>query len=185
MSSNAPFWKYGPTLENSLRKMLNLRYQLIPYIYSSAWQVSKGGSTMMRPLVMDFAMDNKAVEQPYEYMFGKSMLVAPVTDAGVKEREVYLPKSAAWFDWWTGKQYTGVQTIKADALAKIPVFIKAGSIIPVGSAMQYTGQKRADTLEVRICKGATGRFDLYEDEGDNYNYEKGIYSTIRFTCKHP
>jgi len=174
-------WKYGQTVEDNMRKMLNLRYRLLPYIYSEAWQVTKNGSTMMRPLVMDFREDAKAIDQPYEYMFGKSILVAPITEAGTSEWNVYLPKSVKWFDFWTGKQYDGSQSIKTSApLDKIPLFVKAGSIIPMGKFIQYAGQKSADTLEIRVYKGADGKLDLYEDEGDNYNYEKGKYTVIPF-----
>ncbi|WP_345954350.1 TIM-barrel domain-containing protein [Mucilaginibacter sp. PAMB04168] len=175
-------WKYGEAVEKNMKKMLVLRYQLLPYIYSSAWQVSANGSTLMRPLVMDFATDQKAVERRYEYLFGKSMLVAPVTEAGIKELEVYLPQSTIWYDWWSEKQYNGGQVIKTDAPQdKIPVFIKAGAIIPVGPPMQYTKEKTADTLEIRIYSGANGTFELYEDEGDNYNYEKGKFNLIPFS----
>ena len=174
-------WKYGQTVEDNMRKMLNLRYRLLPYIYSEAWQVTKNGSTLMRPLVMDFRDDAKAVNQPYEYMFGKSILVAPITEAGTSDWNVYLPKSASWFDFWTGKQFDGGQTIKTAApLDKIPLFVKAGSIIPMGKFIQYAGQKSADTLEIRVYKGADGKFDLYEDEGDSYNYEKGKYTVVPF-----
>jgi len=136
----------------------------------------------MRPLVMDFRDDAKAVNQPYEYMFGKSILVAPITEAGTSDWNVYLPKSASWFDFWTGKQFDGGQTIKTAApLDKIPLFVKAGSIIPMGKFIQYAGQKSADTLEIRVYKGADGKFDLYEDEGDSYNYEKGKYTVVPFS----
>jgi len=174
-------WKYGQTVEDNMRKMLNLRYRLLPYIYSEAWQVTKNGSTMMRAMVMDFNGDTDAVKQPYEYMFGKAFLVAPITDAGATQRDVYLPKSADWFDFWTGKRIKGGQTIKAEApLDKIPLFIKAGSIVPMGSIIQYSSEKPADTLEIRVYKGSDAQFDLYEDEGDNYNYEKGKYTIIPF-----
>jgi alpha-D-xyloside xylohydrolase len=175
-------WNYGDTVENNMRKVMNLRYRLMPYIYSAAWQISKNGSTMMRPLVMDFSRDKKAIEQRYEYMFGKSFLVAPVTEPKVTEWDVYLPKSTAWFSFWTGKRFIGGQTIKAAAPEdKIPLFVKAGSIIPMGKIMQYTGEKSNYTLEIRIYTGANAAFSLYEDEGDNYNYEKGANSTIIFT----
>jgi alpha-D-xyloside xylohydrolase len=175
-------WKYGQTVEDNMRKMLNLRYRLLPYIYSEAWQVTKNGSTMMRPLVMDFREDEIAVKQAYEFMFGKNILVAPITDAGVNEWTVYLPKSIDWYDFWTGKRFTGGQTIKTAApLDKIPLFVKAGSIIPMGKFIQYAGEKSADTLEIRVYKGANGTFDLFEDEGDNYNYEKGKFTTISFS----
>lgn len=174
-------WKYGDTVEANMRSMLNLRYRLMPYIYSEAWQVSKEGSTIMRPLVMDFKNDATAIEQSYEYMFGKSFLVAPVTEAGVNEWNVYLPKSTIWYDFWTGKRFTGGQTIKAGAPQdKIPLFVKAGSIVPMGKYLQYALEKSMDTVEIRIYPGANGKFVLYEDEGDNYNYEKGVYSTITF-----
>ena len=130
---------------------------------------------------MDFPEDMKAVEQPFEYMFGQSFLVAPVIEPNIVELPVYLPKDIVWYNFWTGKQFKGGQTLTASApIDKIPVFVKAGSIIPMGKFLQYTGQKTADTLEIRIYKGADGRFELYEDEGDNYNYEKGAYSVIPF-----
>jgi alpha-D-xyloside xylohydrolase len=174
-------WKYGQKVEDNMRKMMNLRYRLLPYIYSEAWQVTKNGSTMMRPLVMDFNTDTTAVNHQYQYMFGKSVLVAPVTEANASEWTVYLPKSAGWFDFWTGKHFNGGQSIKTDApLDKIPLFVKAGSIIPMGKIIQYTGEKSADTLEIRVYKGADAKFDLYEDEGDNYNYEKGRYTIVSF-----
>ncbi|MCW0485017.1 glycoside hydrolase family 31 protein [Gaoshiqia sediminis] len=174
-------WKYGQTVEGNMRKILNLRYRLLPYIYSEAWQVTSSGSTMMRPLVMDFRDDVNAVKQPYEYIFGNAFLVAPITEAGVSERDVYLPKSSGWYDFWTGKRFDGGQTITTDApMDKIPLFVKAGSILPMGQIVQSTGEKPADQLEIRVYRGADARFVLYEDEGDNYDYEKGKYSTITF-----
>jgi len=174
-------WKYGQKVEDNMRKMLNLRYRLLPYIYSEAWQVTKNGSTMMRPMVMDFNGDTAAVKSQYQYMFGKSLLTAPITEPDVTQWNVYLPKSAGWYDFWTGKRFNGGQTVKTDApLDKIPLFVKAGSIIPMGKIIQYAGEKSADTLEIRVYKGADAKFDLYEDEGDNYNYENGKYSTISF-----
>jgi len=174
-------WKYGQKVEDNMRKMLNLRYRLLPYIYSEAWQVTKNGSTMMRPMVMDFNGDTAAVKSQYQYMFGKSVLTAPITEPNVTEWNVYLPKAAGWFDFWTGKHFNGGQTVKTDApLDKIPLFVKAGSIIPMGKIIQYAGEKSADTLEIRVYKGADAKFELYEDEGDNYNYEKGNYSIISF-----
>jgi alpha-D-xyloside xylohydrolase len=175
-------WKYGQQVEDNMRKMLNLRYRLLPYIYSEAWQVTKHSSTMMRPLVMDFREDADAVGQPYEYMFGKAFLISPIIEAGVDQWRVYLPKSANWYDLWTGKHFIGGQNIKTEApLDKIPVFVKAGSIIPIGPVVEYAGEKKWDNLEIRIYEGSNGVFALYEDEGDNYNYEKGVYSTIDFS----
>jgi len=174
-------WKYGQIVVDNMRKMMNLRYRLLPYIYSEAWLVTNNGSTIMRPLVMDFRIDSSALNQSFEYMFGKAFLVAPITEPNITEWNVYLPKSVAWYDFWTGEKYDGGQTVKTSApLNKIPLFVRAGSIIPMGKLIQYTGQKPADTVEVRIYKGADGRFELYEDENDNYNYEKGLYSAIGF-----
>ncbi len=174
-------WKYGAEVEENMRKMLNLRYALMPYIYSEAWQVTNNASTIMRALVMDFRDDAQAVAQPYEYMFGKSFLVAPITEAGASSREVYLPKSASWYHFKNGKQYDGGQQITVDVpLDEIPVFVKAGSVVPIGPKVQYASEKTYDNLEIRIYKGADGSFTLYEDEGDHYNYESGSYSTIQF-----
>lgn len=180
MSETEP-WKYGQQVEDNMRKMLNLRYQLLPYIYSEAWKVTNG-STMMRPLVMDFNGDTEAVNQPYEYMFGKAFLVAPITESGVAQRDVYLPKSTNWYDFYSGKRIEGGQTVQADAsLDRIPLFVKAGSIVPMGSVVQHSAQDLNHELEIRIYEGADGEFTLYEDEGDSYNYEKGQFSTIQFT----
>jgi alpha-D-xyloside xylohydrolase len=181
MSETEP-WKFGEIVEENMRKMLNLRYQLIPYIYSEAWQVTNNGATIMRPLVMDFREDIEAVDQPYEYMFGKSFLIAPVTEPAVHDWKVYLPGSIQWYNFWTGEHFEGGQTVTTSApLDKIPLFVKAGSIIPMGKIKQYTGEEPDDVLEIRIYKGTNGQFKLYEDEGDNYNYEKGSYSTILFS----
>jgi len=174
-------WKFGQQVEDNMKKMLDLRYRLLPYIYSEAWQITHNRSTLMRPLTMDFNSDTTALKQPFEYMFGKAMLVAPVTEPNVKEWNVYLPEPATWYDFWTGKRFKGGQTIKTAApLNMIPLFVKAGSIIPMGKYIQYAGQKPLDTLEIRVYKGSDGRFELYEDEADNYNYEKGKYSVIPF-----
>ncbi len=173
-------WHYGRQVQDNMQKMLDLRYRLLPYIYSAAWQITKNGSTMMRPLVMDFSGDTSALNQTCEYMFGKAMLVAPVTEPKVNEWDVYLPKSIEWYDFWTGKLVDGGQTVKTEApLDKIPLYVKAGSIIPMGPATQYAAEK-SDPAEIRIYPGADGNFTLYEDENDNYDYLKGSYSLIAF-----
>jgi alpha-D-xyloside xylohydrolase len=172
-------WKYGDTVLSNVRSMLNLRYRLMPYIYSEARQVSKSGSTLMRPLVMDFKNDPIAIGQSSQFMFGRSLLVVPVTEPDVTEWDVYLPQSTTWYDFWTGKHFTGGQTIKTAAPQdRIPLFVKAGAVIPMGKFLQYTSEKPTDTLEIRIYTGADGQFELYSDEGDNYNYEKGKYTVI-------
>jgi alpha-D-xyloside xylohydrolase len=174
-------WKYGDKVEGNMRKMLNLRYRLLPYIYSEAWQVTAKGSTMMRPMVMDFNGDTAALNRQFQYLFGKSILVAPITEPGVTTWNVYLPKAAGWYDFWTGRRFKGGQSVNTAApLDRIPLFVKAGSIIPIGKLQQYAGEKSSDTLEIRVYKGADASFDLYEDEGDSYNYEQGKYSLISF-----
>jgi alpha-D-xyloside xylohydrolase len=162
--------------------MLNLRYRLMPYIYSEAWKITNEGSTLMRPFVMDFANDPKALEQAYEYMFGPSLLVAPVVEPGVTRWPVYLPAGHEWYDFQTGLTRQGGTTVMTDAPQDvIPLYIKAGSIVPMGPVMQHTGENKAGDLEIHIYTGADATFTLYEDEGDSYRYEQGAYSTIPFT----
>jgi alpha-D-xyloside xylohydrolase len=166
-----------------LLKYDNLRYRLMPYIYSLSWKVTNGSYTIMRALAFDFRTDNAINNISDQYMFGPAFLVNPVTDQAPveKSRKVYLPKSTDWIDFWTGKKYAGGWTITTSApIETIPLFIKAGSIIPMGPFLQYATEKPADPIELRIYPGADGSFTLYEDENDNYNYEKGNYATIEF-----
>ena len=174
-------WHYGPQVQDGMRIALNLRYRLLPYIYSDAWQVTRNGSTMIRPLAMDFRKDTSALGQNFEYMFGPAILVAPVTEPNVRERNVYLPESTSWYDFWTGERSDGGRTIRTAAPPeKIPLFVRTGSIIPMGPMIQYSTEK-SDPLEIRVYPGADGAFTLYEDENDNYDYEKGICATIDFS----
>lgn len=157
-----------------------LRYRLMPYIYSLAWKVTNESYTMMRHLVMDYRTDANVKNIDNQFLFGPSMMVNPVTSAGVNTRTVYLP-AGGWFDFWTGKTYAGSQTITTAApLDKMPIFVKAGAIIPMGPDIMHANQV-ADPTEIRVYKGANGSFTLYEDEGDTYNYEKGQYAEIPFT----
>lgn len=166
----------------------NLRYRLLPYIYSLSWKVTNEGYTIMRSLAFDFREDAAIQSIPDQYMFGPSFLVNPVTEQMYslpnskeikKTRKVYLPKSANWYDFWTGKLIPGGQTIDAAApIETIPLYVKAGSIVPMGPYLQYATEKAADPIEIRIYTGADASFVLYEDENDTYNYEQGQYSTI-------
>jgi alpha-D-xyloside xylohydrolase len=174
-------WRFDTTTQKIMADYIRLRYRLLPYIYSVSWKVTSEGYTMMRPLVMDFRGDKEVYGIADEYMFGPSLLVCPVTEPNARSRRVYLPKGTEWFDFWTGKSYTGGQTIEATSLREtMPLFVKAGAIIPLGPDVQYASEKPADPLELRIYRGAGGEFTLYEDEGDNYNYEKGALARIRF-----
>ncbi len=175
-------WRFGEPgtwAYDALLKFDNLRYRLMPYIYSTAWKVTDEGYTMMRGLAMDFGQDPHVFSIDDQFMFGPSILVNPVTQPGVTFRPVYLPLDADWYNFWTGKKYSGGQTFPVPVPAdEMPLFVRAGSIVPMGPFIQYAAES-ADPIELRIYPGADGDFILYEDENDNYNYEKGVRSTIR------
>ncbi|HKV37820.1 MAG TPA: DUF5110 domain-containing protein, partial [Blastocatellia bacterium] len=171
-------WRFDPGTQKILADYDRLRYHLLPYIYSVSWKVTHDDYTMMRGLCMDFRNDPKVYNVPDQYLLGPSLMVNPVTKPGVLTRRVYLPIGTSWTDFWTGKSYSGGQSIDAAApLERMPLFVRAGSIIPYGPAMEYATEK-TDPIELRVYRGADGAFTLYEDEGDNYNYEKGVFSTI-------
>jgi alpha-D-xyloside xylohydrolase len=172
-------WSYGPDAQKILVDYDNLRYRLLPYIYSEAWQVTSKHGTLMRPLVMDWRTDVEAQNTGDEYLFGPAILVSPVTTQGATTRTVYLPK-ATWYDFWTGAKLGGEKRVEADApLAKLPLYVRAGSIIPMGPTMEWSTEKAADPIEIRVYPGADGDFTLYEDENDNYDYAKGQHATIQ------
>ena len=212
-------WQFGQKGEpvyDIIEKMIRLRYRLIPYLYSTAWQVTSNNDSYMRPLFADFAADRKVWDMTDEFMFGHSILACPIVDpqyteekivrtdamtgwdrqtakedgqnsvggssfTGLKETTKYLPKGADWYYFWTGQRYKGGQNVKlTTSLETVPMFVRAGSILPLGPEMQYVGEKAWDSLEIRVYPGADGSFTFYEDEGDNYNYEKDVYSTITF-----
>ena len=168
--SNTEPWNYGAEAQKAIGRALNERYRLLPYIYSHAAEIASDGSTLMRPLVFDFASDAKALDQKYEYMFGRSLLVSPVTEPGVTSWQTYLPvNEGGWYDYYTGRHYEGGQTVTTTVAADyIPVFVRAGSIIPLKDD------------EVLLYPGANGTFTLYEDDGVTRDYEKGQCSRITF-----
>jgi alpha-D-xyloside xylohydrolase len=156
-----------------------LRYKLMPYIYTLAGKVYFNDYTIMRPLVMDFLSDVKVQKIANEFMFGPSILVCPVTQYKERSREVYLPSETGWYDLFTGKYYSGGTTIKADApLSHIPLFVKEGSIVPIGPDIQSTAEKTDGSISLLVYTGKDAQFDIYEDEAINYNYEKGSCSKI-------
>ncbi|HEX5345283.1 MAG TPA: DUF5110 domain-containing protein, partial [Duganella sp.] len=159
-----------------------LRYRLLPYIYSASWDVTSRHGTMMRALAMDFRSDAQAVATGDQYMFGKALLVAPVMTPNTDVRTVYLPAKQDWFDFWTGKRYTGGKVVatKAD-IATIPLFARAGSILPLGPDVQYADQKSEQPIELRVYPGQDGSFELYDDAGDGPGYTKGEYAVRRFS----
>src|SRR5690606_9623039 len=194
------FGEKGEPIYDAIEKAINL-----PYIYSTSWDVTKNQSSFMRALVMDFAQDKKVWNINDQYMFGKSILVAPVVKAQYttekvvavdestgwnkqentgneqfhavdftesKSTQVYLPAGTIWYDYWTNQKYNGGQEITREtSIDNIPLYIKAGSIIPLGPKVQYATEKKWDNLEIKVYAGADGAFTLYEDEFDNYNYE--------------
>lgn len=209
------FGEKGDPIYDAIERTIRLRYSLLPYIYSTAWKVTNKQSSFMRALVMDFAQDKHVWDINDQFMFGNSILVAPVTEAqytpekivdtskeegwtrangeGIekgsqidfiakKTSNLYLPAGFKWYDFWTNERFDGGKEIsKETSIDIIPLYIKAGTILPIGPEVQYATEKSWDNLEMRIYEGADGEFILYEDENDNYNYEKGIYSTITFT----
>ena len=212
-------WQFGQKGEpvyDAIEKQIRLRYRLIPYLYSTAWQVTSNNDSYMRPLFADFAADKRVWNMADEFMFGRSILACPIVKAQYTEEKIirtnamtgwdkneergtrneergaidftatktatkYLPKGAQWYDFWTGQRYQGGKDVTlTTSFDRVPMFVRAGSILPLGPEMQYVGEKTWQNLELRVYPGADGSFTLYEDEGDSYNYEKGAYSTITF-----
>jgi alpha-D-xyloside xylohydrolase len=212
-------WQFGQKGEpvyDAIEKQIRLRYRLIPYLYSTAWQVTSNNDSYMRPLFAEFAADKKVWNMTDEFMFGHNILACPIVDPQYTEEKVirtnamtgwdrndvrgqkeegrsvdwtakksavkYLPKGTVWYDFWTNQSFKGGQNVTlVTQFDRVPMFVRAGSILPLGPEMQYVGEKAWDNLEIRVYPGADGSFVLYEDEGDNYNYERGIYSTITFS----
>lgn len=176
------FGEAGTTYYDAILKMINLRYKLLPYIYSNARRITSESYTMARILAFDFANDHNVLDIKDEYMFGDAMLVCPVTDPGATTRDVYLPQGCDWYDFWSGEKHRGGERIIADApIDKIPVFVRAGSIITMGQEVQHSAEQRDKAIDIVIYPGADATFTLYDDEGDNYNCEKGEYATVRLT----
>ncbi|HTG54671.1 MAG TPA: TIM-barrel domain-containing protein, partial [Niabella sp.] len=209
------FGQNGEPVYDAIQAFIKLRYSLLPYIYSTSWDVTKNQSSFMRALVMDFATDKKVWNLNSQYLFGKSFLVAPVLNAQytpekiiktneqngwdknkqnnkdskpgmvnfseAKSIKVYLPAGTQWYDFWTNEKYEGGKEIeKQTTLDIMPLYVRAGSIIPLGPDVQFAQEKKWDHLTIKLYPGADGSFVLYEDEFDNYNYEKGKYTEVPF-----
>ena len=172
-------WTYGKQAEPILSKYLKLRYQLLPYIYSLGYSVNQTGAPYMRALFMDFPNDPQVADLRDEYMFGPAFLVAPVTEQGATSRMVYLPAGVDWYNYWTNERVRGGQTIRVDApIDTLPLFVRAGSILPLGEPIESTQQVQK-VAKVRVYAGASGDFTLYQDDGRTYAYEKGDSSITR------
>ncbi len=171
-------WSYGPDAQAILVNFDRLRYRMLPYIYSLAWKTTTESYTPMRPLVMDFRTDPRAENVGDQFMYGPAFLVSPVTEPAATTRQIYLPQ-ANWYDFWTGTEQAGGRMVNAiTPLETLPLYVRAGSILPLGPDEEWSTEKPADPIELRIYRGADGDFTLYEDENDNYDYEKGAYATI-------
>ncbi|MGO5244747.1 TIM-barrel domain-containing protein [Prevotella sp. LCP21S3_D2] len=177
-------WNIAPANHPAYKTIVaydKLRYRLMPYLYSMAGMVHFKDYTMMRGLVMDFNGDDNVYDIKDQWMFGPALMACPVGEYQKYSRNVYLPKQKGWYDFYTGKHYAGGQTIVADApFDKIPVFVPEGSILPVGPEMEWSDQKKAELIDLYVYAGKDGSYTLYEDEGTNYNYEKGKYAMIDF-----
>ena len=177
-------WNIAPADHPAYKTIVaydKLRYRLMPYLYSMAGMVHFKDYTMMRGLVMDFNGDDNIYNIKDQWMFGSALMACPVGEYQKYSRNVYLPKQKGWYDFYTGKHYPGGQTIVADApYEKIPVFVPEGSILPVGPEMEWSDQKKPELIDLYVYAGKDGSYTLYEDEGTNYNYEKGKYATIDF-----
>ena len=177
-------WNIAPADHPAYKTIVaydKLRYRLMPYLYSMAGMVHFKDYTMMRGLVMDFNGDDNVYDIKDQWMFGPALMACPVGEYQKYSRNVYLPKQKGWYDFYTGKHYAGGQTIVADApFEKIPVFVPEGSILPVGPEMEWSDQKKAELIDLYVYAGKDGSYTLYEDEGTNYNYEKGKYAMIDF-----
>ena len=191
------FGQKGDWAFDAQAKFVDLRYRLLPYIYSLSSKVTRQGYTLMRGLPMDFTVDPKVFNIDNQFMFGPSVLVSPVTTAqytqkaadatqkgttdfsSIKSQSLYLPRSAGWYDFWTGEKLTGGQTIsRPTPIDLMPLHVRAGTILPLGPVVQYAAEKTTAPLELRVYPGTDAEFTLYEDENDSYNYEKGAFATI-------
>jgi alpha-D-xyloside xylohydrolase len=176
--SETEMWKYGPEVEQDLRQFDTLRYRLLPYIYSQAWDVTEKGGTIMRALPLEYPNDARVRDIQDQFLFGPSLLISPVVDQGARARDLWLPVADSWVDFWTGQRHQGGETVKADApLSQIPIHVKEGSILVLGPAVQSAADP-ADPLEIRIYSGRDADFSFYQDQGDGYSYENGQRVTI-------
>jgi alpha-D-xyloside xylohydrolase len=179
MRKETEVWSYGKAAEAIIAKYLKLRYALMPYLYSLGKHTYDTGAPFMRALFMDFPDDPRVLGIGDEYMFGPAFLVAPVTEQGIVSRDVYLPAGSDWYNYWTNEKVAGGRTIRVAApIDTIPLFVRAGSIVPLGVAIQNTSAPQA-LAEVRVYPGKDAELTLYDDDGVSYDYEKGTGRSTR------
>ncbi len=171
-------FSYGPVTPILIRYD-KLRYRLLPYIYSLAWRVTNEDYTIQRPLIMDWREDPRVASIGDQFMFGPAILVNPVTEEGATSRSLYLPGASAWYDFWSEEKLDGGRRITAEApLDRIPLYVRAGSILPLGPEIEYAEQRTSEPIELRVYRGSDGNFNLYDDQGDTYRYENGEHAMI-------
>ncbi len=174
-------WSLGPEVEAILVQYLRLRYRLLPYIYAQAFRTYRTGAPFMRALFMDFPHDRHAAGIKDQYMFGPALLVAPVTEQAATARTVYLPAGSDWYDFWTNAWHAGGQTLHVEApIERMPLFVRAGSVLPLGEIIQHTGQPQR-IEEIRVYAGTNGACTLYQDDGISNAYEDGAYQLTTLT----
>lgn len=175
-------WVFGERVEKICREYINLRYQLLPYIYTLFWEAATTGAPILRPLLYHFPNDSKTYTIYDQVLLGSSLMAAPIYRPGIEHRAVYLP-AGIWYDWWNGDFYEGPITILAHApLEKMPLYVKAGAIMPIAPIMQYTDERPLDRLTLRIWPGK-GEFTLYEDDGNSFEYKTGCWATTTYRVR--
>jgi alpha-D-xyloside xylohydrolase len=181
--TDTEFWRYGDRVETVARQYLELRYRLLPYLYSVAHEVHAKGGAIMRPLVFDFPQDPQALDQAHSYLFGRALHVAPVFAPEVSSWPVYLPQSpGGWVDFWTGERRAGGRTHEVPSpLERVPLHLRAGTILPLGPVLQSTAEATGELIDLHVVPGRDGVFELYEDGGLDNAYEKGGFSVIRLS----
>ncbi|MEI6866140.1 TIM-barrel domain-containing protein [Flavicella sp.] len=179
--SETEIWRYDDAFESTARKFIDLRYQLMPYIYSQAWQITNNSRQLMSPLVYHYPEDKNTWGIKDQLFFGESIMVGFVTEFKKREKEMYFPQGQ-WYNYWTNEKIEGGKTISIKAeLNEIPMFIKAGSILPIGPKVQYATQKTDEPLKLKIYPGKDAEYTLYFDDNESYEYEKGDFSELKLT----
>jgi len=176
-------WQFGEEVEAIARDYLTLRYKLMPYLYSVFWKAHQRGFPVWRPLFLHYPDDKQIYHIDDQVLIGRYLMAAPILRPGQTARQVYLPEGV-WYDWWDGHRFEGGRYILAEApLEKMPLFVRAGAVIPMGPAMQYMGEKSLDPLSLHVFPDDIAEFTLYEDDGVSMNYENGDYATTRYQVR--
>jgi alpha-glucosidase (family GH31 glycosyl hydrolase) len=175
-------WAHGSEVEAICRQYAELRYRLMPYTYTLAWQAHTLGLPLMRPLVMNYPDDPRVWGLGHQFLWGDDLLVAPVTRAGATAWPVYLP-AGVWYDFWTGARHEGPSGVTVESpLERLPLFVRAGAIVPMGPVVQHTAERPLDDLTLLVYPAGASRFELYEDDGRTNAYRRGHYALTAFEC---